>query len=55
MIPRFAEKGYLPPGVHRATLDAIEARFGRETEIRRVQFQSLEWLVQLARQASVEL
>ena len=36
MIPSFDEHGYLPPGIHPATLDEIEARFGRESELRRV-------------------
>ena len=54
MIPDSDENGYLPPGVHLATLDEIEARFGREPEIRRVQFESLRWLVDLARRAGAE-
>jgi hypothetical protein len=54
MIPPFEENGYLPPGVHPATLDEVVARFGRETEVRRVQAESLRWLVDLARRAGVE-
>ena len=54
MIPPFEENGYLPPGIHRATLDEIEARFGREPEIRRVQMESLRWLVDLAKRAGAE-
>ena len=53
MIPPFDDHGYLPPGVHPATLDEVEARFGRESELRRVQMQSLRWLVDLARRAGV--
>ena len=53
MIPPFDEHGYLPPGVHPATLDEIEARFGRESELRRVQMESLRWLVGLANRAGV--
>ncbi len=53
MIPPFDEHGYLPPGVHAAPLEEIEARFGRESEIRRVQMQSLRWLVDLAKRAGV--
>ena len=53
MIPPFDDHGYLPPGVHPATLDEVEARFGRESELRRVQMQSLRWLVNLARRAGV--
>ena len=48
MIPEFNDDGYLPPGLHRATLEEIAARFGRETELRRVQMESLGWLVDLA-------
>lgn len=48
MIPPFDEHGYLPPGIHPATLDEIEARFGNESELRRVQVESLRWMVSLA-------
>lgn len=51
MIPAFNEHGYLPLGVHRATLEEIEERFGRESDMRRVQMESLRWLVELARRA----
>ena len=51
MIPVFNDDGYLPAGVHRATLDEVAARFGQETELRRVQMQSLGWLIDLARRA----
>jgi hypothetical protein len=54
MIPPFEDNGYLPPGVHRARLDEIEARFGHETEIREVQMESIRWLVDLAKRAGVE-
>jgi hypothetical protein len=54
MIPPFDERGNLPPGVHQATLDEIETRFGQESELRRVQMESLRWLVDLARRAGVE-
>jgi hypothetical protein len=54
MIPDFEDNGYLPPGIHRATLDEIEARFGSESELRRVQLESLRWLIELARRAGVE-
>src|ERR1700736_2877953 len=52
-IPRFDEQGYLSPGVHGASLDEIEARFGLESELRRVEMESLRWLVDLARRAGV--
>ena len=54
MIPAFDEQGYLPPGIHPATLDEIEARFGSEPELRRVQMESLRWLVDLAQRVGVE-
>lgn len=50
MIPSFND-GYLPTGAHQATLEEVAARFGRETELRRVQMESLRWLVDLARRA----
>lgn len=53
MIPRFNESGFLPPGIHPATLDEIAARFGRESELRRVQMESLRWMVELAKRAGV--
>ena len=53
MIPRFDESGFLPPGVHPATLDEIEARFARESELRRVQMDSVRWMVELAKRAGV--
>jgi hypothetical protein len=53
MIPAFDDNGYLPPGVHVATLDELETRFGRESELRAAQIQSLRWLVDLARRAGV--
>ena len=54
MIPPFEDNGYLPPGIHAATLDEVEARFGRESEVRRVQVESLRWLIELATRAGVE-
>jgi hypothetical protein len=36
MIPPFNENGYLPPGIHLASLDEIAERFGRQSEMRRV-------------------
>jgi hypothetical protein len=54
MIPPFKGHGYLPPGIHPATLEEVEVRFGRESEIRRVQMESLRWLVELARRTGVD-
>ncbi len=53
MIPPFNKHGHLPPGVHPASLDEVEVRFGRESELRRVQMESLCWLLDLARRAGV--
>lgn len=54
MIPPCDDDGYLPPGIHSATVEEIEARFGHESELRQVQMQSLRWLVELARRAGVQ-
>ncbi len=54
MIPAFDDNGYLPPGIHPATLDEIEARFGTESEIRQVQMQWLRWLAEIAVRAEVQ-
>ena len=53
MIPDFDDRGYLPAGVHRASLDEIAARFGGQSEVRRVQMESLRWLVDAAIRAGV--
>lgn len=54
MIPSFDENGNLPPGVHAGALEEIADRFGKDTEMRRVQMQSLRWLVEIARRAGAE-
>lgn len=54
MIPPFDDFGYLPPGVHPATLTEIEERFGCQSELRRVQMESVRWMVDLAVRAGVE-
>jgi hypothetical protein len=53
MIPEFGDGGQLPPGIHTATIDEIEARFGRQSELRRVQMESLRWLIDLAERSGV--
>jgi hypothetical protein len=53
VIPDFDEQGYLPPGIHGANPDEIAERFGRESELRQVEMDSLRWLVGLARRAGV--
>ena len=54
MIPAFDDRGYLPPGVHAASLDEIEARFGRQSEVRQGEMESLRWLVALAKKADAQ-
>jgi len=54
MIPHYNDDGNLPPGIHRATLEEIAARFGQESELRQTQMESLTWLVDLARRAGVQ-
>ncbi len=54
MIPQFDEHGYLPLGIHPATLDEVADRFGRESEVRRVQMDSLRWLADLARRSGAK-
>jgi hypothetical protein len=53
MLPDFDEHGYLPPGVHPTHIEEIEVRFGRQSELRQVQMESVRWLVELARRAGV--
>lgn len=53
MIPEFNEVGYLPAGVHLASLDEIAARFGQESELRRAQMDSVRWLVEMAKKAGI--
>lgn len=54
MIPQYNDYGYLPVGIHRATLEDIAARFGQESEIRQVQMESLRLLVELAWRAGAQ-
>jgi len=53
MIPPFNDAGYLPPGIHGATLEEVTQRFGQGSELRRIQMESLHWLVDLTRRAKV--
>jgi hypothetical protein len=53
LIPPLNELGYLPPGVHRATLEEVLDRFGHGSEQREAQAQSLLWLLPLCRDAGV--
>ena len=54
MIPPCSDYGYLPVGVHVATLEEVADRFGCGSEVRRVQMESLRWFVDWARRAGVE-
>ena len=54
MIPPFDDSGFLPPGVHPAMLAEIAARFGRESELRRAQMESVRWMVDLAVRSGVQ-
>ena len=54
MIPSFDETGCLPPGLHTATLREVEDRFGRLSELRRAQMESVRWMVDLAMRAGVK-
>jgi hypothetical protein len=53
MIPEFDDNGYLPPGVHAASIEEVAVRFGEGSELRRAQMQSLRWLLDLARPAGL--
>jgi hypothetical protein len=53
MLPAFDVNGRLPPGIHPAALDEIDQRFGRASELRRVQLESLRWMIDLAKRAGV--
>lgn len=49
MIPKFNEDGYLPKGIHKATLNEIKQRFGSNSAKRKELFEGLQSLVQLLR------
>jgi hypothetical protein len=54
LIPEFDANGYLPLGIHPATVDEVAVRFGMDSELRRVQMESLRWMIDLAWRAGVE-
>jgi hypothetical protein len=54
MIPPFDELGNLPSGIHPATLVEIDSKFGHSSEIRRVQMDSVRWMIDLAWRAGVQ-
>ncbi len=49
MIPKFNKDGYLPGGIHKATLNEIKQRFGSGSSERKELFEGLQSLVQLLR------
>jgi len=51
MIPPFNDDGVLPPGIHPSRLLEIDVIFGRGSEVRRAQMESVRWMVDLAGQA----
>lgn len=53
MIPPLNHLGFLPPGVHPATLDELIERFGTGTLQRLAMADSLRWLLPLARRAQI--
>jgi hypothetical protein len=53
MIPAFDDRGYLPAGVHTASIDEVLKRFGETSELRRDQADSLKWLISLCKSAGV--
>ena len=54
MIPPFNSHGYLPAGVHVATLVEVAERFGGASELRRVQMESVREMIALAVRAGVQ-
>jgi hypothetical protein len=53
LIPPFDDNGYLPAGIHGATTEEVVERFGRGSEERESQAQSLLWLVPICRRAGI--
>jgi len=48
MIPDFDNEGYLPSGIHLATVKEISGRFGQDSEMRQVQMESLVWMIEVS-------
>jgi len=53
LIPQFNENGYLPPGIHKTTIEEVVGRFGHGSEERESGAQSLVWLVPMCRRAGI--
>ena len=47
-VPEFAESGDLPAGIHTATLEEVEARFGQESSLRKQTLERLRRVFHLA-------
>jgi hypothetical protein len=54
VIPPFNSHGYLPAGVHAASLAEVAERFGGASELRRVQMESVREMIALAVRAGVQ-
>jgi predicted nucleotidyltransferase len=54
MIPPFNEHGYLPPGIHKATIEEVAERFGWQSQMRRDEMESLRWLIALLKEIHVQ-
>lgn len=53
MIPNLNDNGYLPSGVHVATIEEVLERFGSGSEERVAEGQSLQWLIPMCRRAGI--
>ena len=53
MIPDFIENGYLPTGLHKATIKEVIKRFGEGSDERLACGQSLQWLLPICRRAGI--
>jgi uncharacterized protein DUF6932 len=51
MIPPYDDNGYLPAGIHLATVEEIATRFGHGSDLRQSQMESVRWFVDLAHRA----
>jgi hypothetical protein len=51
LIPPFDDDGFLPPGLHPASLQEVAERFGQVSELRRVQMESIGWMHDAAKRA----
>lgn len=49
MLPEFDRNGYLPPGIHRCSVEEISARFGSGSEEREAEIAELLRFVEAAR------